>query len=114
MNKTVIIDCDDQGNYSVGEEPHESPDQEAAEQQGEGAAGGGADASGPSGGDDEDDGSGIQMQPAKSLDDALKMAKALLMQGSEADQAGAEDAFKQGYADTAGPSAGGAAPAAMA
>ena len=73
MNKTVRIECDEQGNYSVGEEP--SQEMEAAEQ---------------------------PMQPARSLEEALMMAKALFAQGGEGQPEQAEADFAKGFR---GPSA---------
>lgn len=80
MNKTVIIQCDDQGQYAVGEEP-------ANEDQ----AGGG------------DEGAEQQaLEPAKDLDDALAKAKALFAQSEQQSGADNEAAFQQGFQGVAG------------
>lgn len=52
MNKTIVIACDEQGQYSVGEKPA------ASEEMGMGDA-------------------QPEMQPAESLDSALEMAREL-------------------------------------
>lgn len=83
-NRTVVIDCDEQGNYSVGEEPHESQGAESAEgNMAEGSEG------------------ETNMQPAKSLDDALEMARGILSGGSE-DTTDADAAMQKGYENVAG------------
>lgn len=75
MNKTVTIACDEQGQYSVGEQP---PLDE------------GADMDGGIGRP------GMDLQPVESLDAALDMARQLL---SEEDPARAENqgAFEKGF-----------------
>lgn len=84
-NKTVVIDCDPQGNYSVGEEPHE-PMGEAGSETGAGDQGEGQ----------------IQMQQAKSLDDALNMARDIFSQGDQGGDAATQKAFEGGYQAVAG------------
>jgi len=65
----------------VGEEPHESQGQEGAES-------------------NQSETSEMQMQPAKSLDDALNMARDIFSSGAE--DAGAQSAFEGAYNKTAG------------
>lgn len=81
MNKTILIACDDQGQYSVGEQPTA----EAA------VAVEGADAEGhpPE----------ATMAPARDLNDALAQAKQLFEQPQTTD--GGPSPFQQGFAKVA-------------
>ena len=92
-NLTVIIDCDEQGNYSVGAEPPESGSQASADTSG-----------GEGGAQDQGEGQ-IQMQAAKNLDDALAQAKALFEQASSGNNDAAQKAFEGGFQGTMGPQA---------
>lgn len=94
---TVCIEIDDQGQISVGMEPQESEDagaQGSAPSQQGGQMTNLADI--PAG--DEEDAEKSYMQPAKSIDQALSMARDMLMQasgqGPEVEQGAADDAFK--------------------
>lgn len=72
-SKMVMIACDEQGNYAVGQEAPEPVEGEAPQEGG--------------------------LQPVRSLDEALQAARAILMEGSQedADQQ-AEAQMAQGFA----------------
>ena len=78
MAKVICIEQDDDGQFSVGEEPQ------------------GQDESMPEGQEGAEPG----MQPAKSLDDALEMARSMFEQPTD-DQAAGEKAFTDAFGETA-------------
>jgi hypothetical protein len=110
-NITVIIRCDDQGQYSVGElDTDESTSPPAGDTPPDGMPSGQPPAGMDAGGDAGDAGDagpegGLSMQPAKSIEDALAMAKQILTEkeGSPADEAMDEDSFNKGYDKAASP-----------
>lgn len=79
---SVCIEIDDTGAITVGAEP---PEQEGAMPEGQdpAAATGMTDLSQPPAGDDES-AEKSYMQPAKSIDDALSIARGLLRQATQA------------------------------
>lgn len=91
--KTVCIELDDNGQFSVGIEPEN-----------ESALNGGA----PEGSPQEEQGDKSFMQPAASLDDALEQARQLLSDGADTAQAN-DAAFQSGFKAVRGGADAGAA-----
>jgi hypothetical protein len=95
MTKCVCIEMEDDGSISVGLEPTDMA---------EGGQGGGGGAEGSQG---QEDAESSYMKPAKSLDDALQVAKDLLT-SDQAQQAQdgpdvARQAMQDGFNGTANP-----------
>ena len=97
-NMTVVIQCDEDGQYSVGVEPEES--QEHGGMTGKG----GMSMGGMQGGDNEQAEGERYMEPAKSLDDALAKARQLFESSPDKQAAEGEKqaAFESGYKDMGG------------
>lgn len=77
--KTVVIKCDEEGSYSIGEMP-------TPEMMGEGEAMGGM----------------PELQPVDSLDEALEQAREMLVEGHEDGDAAAEEALGSGFDSISG------------
>lgn len=103
--KTVVICAKDDGTVMVGELPdgetYSAADDGGAP--GTDANGGGDQGGGAEGGGDQA-GSQSYMQPAKSVDDALSMARDMLSQNPQQD-AQADKDMQQGYNEVRGPEA---------